>query len=543
MKSDSTSRRRWMPPLAAAAAIVLLAGCAPGGEQSQNSPAPQEQVSFVEGGTVAVGVHADPGNLDPALALTLTSSMIYESMCDKLFNADDTSTVFPQLAADFAEFADDGGSATVTLREDVLFADGTPLDADAVKFSIERFQTLPGSQRAADLRFISEVEVVDDLTVRLHFTGPTPEGVFYEKLAGRAGIQTSPTAVQTLGDAAFAESPVCVGPFKFESRVAQDNVTLVKDDQYFRADEVHLDKLIYRILPDSSVRLTNLKSGDLQVIMRASPIDLATLKSDSSLVVTEYPSQGHDYIAFNMGNVAGAAQPAGEIDSPWAQNPDVRHAFEMAIDREALDKVVYSDAFEPACGFIAPQSPLASDELLACSEYDPEAAEKLLEGAGVDLPVEGTITFSNSPDFRRMAELIQQMANEVGFRIELNPQESTASIESVQGGDFDLYLGTWTGFIDPTISRFVRSDDPSNWSRYDDPEVDSLLDEAETTMDTDERTAIYEQIDEILREDLPMVFLIRPGHISASSADLSGMQFRGTGTAVPAFAGYVDTGE
>ncbi|MCM3657777.1 ABC transporter substrate-binding protein [Agromyces mediolanus] len=519
-----------------AAGALLLAGCAPA---SPAAPPDAPSAELLDGGTLNIGIGADPGNLDPALAVTLSSSVIYESMCDKLFNADSTGAVFPQLAAEPAVLADDGLSAEVRLREGVIFADGTPFDASAVAFSIERFQELPGSQRAADLRPISEVEVVDEHTVVLHFSTPMPEGALYEKIAGRAGIQVSPTAVAELGDEGFAEAPVCVGPFKFESRIAQDSVTLVKDPGYFRADEVHLDEVVYRILPDSSVRTTNLRSGDLQVVHRVSPTDLAVLEADDSIAVQTYPSQGHDYIEFNMGNTDGAESPAGVVDTPWAQNPLVREAFQAAIDREALNTVVYGGAFEPACGFIAPQSPLSTPALQECSAHDPELAAELLEESGVAVPVRGSVTFSNSPEFRRMAELIQQMAGEAGFELELNPQESTASIELVQSGDFELYLGTWTGFLDPTISRFVRSDDPSNWARYANPDVDRLLDEAGSTLDQSERSGVYEEIDAILRKDLPMVFLVRPGHIVAYSEEIAGLDFRATGSPSPAFAGFV----
>ncbi|WP_181157439.1 ABC transporter substrate-binding protein [Microbacterium sp. MYb62] len=530
------SRRAFAIGGSAIVALLALSGCT--AADAAAKPAPSADAELTDGGTLDFGVSGDPGNLDPTFAVTLTSSIIYQSMCDRLFQYDEDGAAFPQLAAEPVSFNEDGTVATVTLREGVTFADGTPMDAAAVAATLERYQTAPGSQRAIDLTNLTAVEAVDATTVTLTFDSPMPEGAFYDTFADRTGIPLSPTALAA-GDDAFSQHPVCVGAFAFDSRVAQDNVTLVKDPNYYRADEVHLDSIVYKVLPDSSVRTTNLRSGDLQVIYRVSTIDAATLETTPGVEVHTQQSTGHDYFMFNLGNTAGASQPAGELDKPWVKDPKVRQAFELAIDRDALNTIVYNGMYTPTCGFMAPQQALATASTLECAPADLDEAKKLLKESGVDLPIKASLVFSNSPEYRRMAETVQQMVAEAGFELELNPQESTASISMIQDGDFDIYLGTWTGGADPTISRFVQSTDPSNYGRYASADVDRLLAEAGSEVGQDKRAALYAEIDAILREDMPLVFLLRPQHINAYSDTIGGLEFRFTGAPAPAFAGYL----
>ncbi|PRB09818.1 ABC transporter substrate-binding protein [Microbacterium sp. MYb62] len=536
-----SSRRRGVLWTFAVLATAALTGCVGAEPPSDVSPAPEAQ-TLTDGGTFRVGMHADPGPLDPALGMTLGSVLIFEAMCEKLYNADAGGTVFPQLADDMPVFDEEGTSATVTLRPDMRFQDGTPVNADAVIATLDRFQNGEGSQRATKLKNVQNIEKVDDLTVVYRFSSPMPEGLFFDIFAHREGILISPTAFAASGPADFGNAPVCAGPFEFASRVAQNSVTLVKDEDYHLADQVHFDEIVYSVIPDSSVRATNLRAGDLDAITRVSTTDLQGLRDDTSIVVEEYGGVGFDFIEFNIGNTDGAMAPAGKIDTPWAQSADVRRALELSIDRAAINDVVYGGAFAPACGFMPPNSPLASDAMLECSARDVEEARTLLEKSGYELPVKGTLLFSNLPDFRRMAEVVQRMAGEAGFELTLMPQDSTAALTAIQDGDFELYLSTWTGFVDvdPTIARFVESSDLSNWGKFSNPDVDRLLAATGSELDPAERSDRFAELDEVLRDEMPLVFLTRPGQVVAYSDRVAGLAFRPEGTISPVSAGFLE---
>ncbi|WP_150461436.1 ABC transporter substrate-binding protein [Nesterenkonia ebinurensis] len=524
-------------------AALGLTACGNGGETEavgdtdENIPG-----ELQEGGSLTIGISGDPGNLDPTFASTLTSLSVYNAMCELLYNADDEGNVYPQLAADSPEFSEDGQIATIPLREDVVFQDGTLMDAEAVKFSIDRHMEAEGSQRSGELSAVESVEVVDEHTVDIHLVEPTAPGAFDVIFTDRAGIIVSPTAVGEAGDEAFAESPVCVGPFAFESRMSQDHIRLTKDENYYNADNVYLDEVTYQVITDSNVRVTNLRSGDVDVIERVPTTDVEDLESASGVVLERREGLGYMNIDINIGNVDGNQEPAGQVEGPLAENPDVRRALEMSLDREAINQVVFNGEYEVACGFMAPSSELATEATLACPGYDPDGAADLLEQAGVDTPLEVELMINTMPEMRRMGEMIQSMAGEVGFEVTLDIQESTVTIERGYGGDYETYINSWSGRIDPdaNISQFVASDSPRTMTKYSNEEVDELLAAARAAQDPEERAEMYEQINAQLREDLPMIFLVRPVNLVGIRDDVAGIELRPNGSVVPTYAGFVE---
>lgn len=529
------SRRRSAAAAGASlAALLVLTACATSTEPAET------EAELQAGGTLQIGITGDPGNLDPTMAATLTSISVYNSMCELLYNVKSDGVVYPELAAAEPEFNDDNTVATVKLRKDATFQDGTPFNADAVKFSLDRHMTTQGSQRTNELDAVKEVVVVDEYTVEVHLHESISPGAFSVIFTDRAGIMVSPTAVQELGDEGFSAAPVCVGAFKFDSRVAQDSITLVKDENYYAADEVHLDSIVYRVISDTSVRVTNLRSGDIDAMERVSTTDLAALEGDSNVEVFNFPGLGYYNLEFNVSNAGGSY---GEVDTSWAKDKRVRQALAMAIDREAINTVAFNGAFAPACSFMAPSSAMATDANQSCPKYDPKGAKALLEKAGVQMPVRIELMLNQAPELRRMAEVIQSMAAEAGFDIQLDIGESTATVERGYGGDFDLYVNSWSGRIDPdaNISQFAMSDSPRSMSRFNNSRVDELLVMARSSASVEERTAAYDEIHEILQDEAPLIFLIRPANLVAAQADVAGLEFRPNGTIIGSRAGFLAT--
>ncbi len=172
--------------------------------------------------TVRVGLNEDPDILDPVLSRTYVGRIVFASLCDKLFDVSRDLEIIPQLATGY-EFADDNLSMTIDIREGVLFHDGTTLDAEAVKYNLDRAKNFPGSNRASEIEQLESVEVVDGDTVRLTLTQPFAPII--AQLADRAGMMVSPTAAEEAGEN-FGNAPVCAGPFRFVERVAQDRIVV-----------------------------------------------------------------------------------------------------------------------------------------------------------------------------------------------------------------------------------------------------------------------------------------------------------------------------
>ena len=170
--------------------------------------------------TLRIGLAEDPDMLDPTLARSFVGRLVFMSLCDKLFDIDEKLNIIPQLATSY-EWSTDRKALTLKIREGVTFHDGEKMDAEAVKYNLDRHKTLKGSSRSGELRPIASIEVLDPKTIRLNLEAPFAP--LLAVLADRAGMIVSPKAAQALGEK-FSTSPVCSGPFKFVERIAQDRI-------------------------------------------------------------------------------------------------------------------------------------------------------------------------------------------------------------------------------------------------------------------------------------------------------------------------------
>src|SRR3982074_453 len=210
-----------------------------------------------------IGLADDPDMLDPTLARTYTGRIVFAAMCDKLGDSPPELDIAPQLATEW-QWVDGNKGLVLKLRQGVKFQDGEPLDAAAVKFSIERHLNMPGSNRKAEISAVSAVEIVDDHTVKLVLKAPFAP--LLAALSDRAGMIVSPKAAHASGD--FANHPVCAGPYKFVERVAQDRIVLDRFADYWNKDLVKFDRIVFTPIPDSTVRLANLQSGGVATVER-----------------------------------------------------------------------------------------------------------------------------------------------------------------------------------------------------------------------------------------------------------------------------------
>jgi peptide/nickel transport system substrate-binding protein len=523
------------------ALALAVTGCSSIKSGTPSSTASDDTRTAKEGGTLRIALSAEPDKLDPTLARTLVGRTVFNAICEKLYDVDSKLAVVPQLAAALPEFSADGLTVTIKVRTGVKFADGTPLDATAVKTSIDRHTTLTGSARRSELSSVDSVSVTDPATVT--FKMKKAFAPLTAVLADRAGMIMSPTALKASGDN-FGTNPVCVGPFKFATRVAQDRIEVVKDPNYYDASKVHLDKVVYRIIADSTTRFNNLRSGDVDVLDTVAATDVDALKADTNLRLLTSDSLGYQGITVNLGNVAGVGKPAGLLASPYAgplaADKRVRQAFEMSLDRGAINTVVFRGQFTPACGPISAASPFSSDAAQACPKHDPAAARQLLTSAGATLPVKVSMVLANTPEERRLGEAIQAQAKEGGFDVELQATEFSASLDQTDAGKYQMYRIGWSGRVDPdgNITNFVRSGGSQNICGYGEPATDALIDQARSAPDLAKRRELYGQVITKLHEDVPLIYLYRAKNLTGVSGKVVGVQVYGDGIMRFANAGF-----
>ncbi len=488
------------------------------------------------GGKLVMALSAEPDQLDPTLSRSLYSRYVFSAMCEKLYDVDAQSHIVPQLATALPAVSDGGKTVTIPVRDGVKFADGTPFDAAAVKSTFERNLTLSGSGRKSELGPITSVDAADARTVVVHLKESFAP--LTAALTDRAGMVMSPTATKALGKN-FSSAPVCVGPFKFANRVPQNSIDLVKDPNYYDAAKVHLDALSYHIITDANIRAANLRSGDVQVADTLSPQGVPELRADNSLTVLQSQSLGYQGVSFNVGNVDGVGKPAKPIDRPTSQDPRVRQAFEYAIDRAGLVKVIFNDLYTVACSPIAPVSEFSSPAAQTCTPHDPAKAKQLLKDAGVQTPFPVTMITSNNPDSLRLAQALQSMVKDGGFDLQIKPVEYASLLDQQDRGNFELLQLGWSGRIDPdaNITNFVGTGGSQNVSGYNDPALDAVLTQARQSQDMAQRRDLYGQAVDKLHAADPIVYLYRQRNLTGVTNTVKGVQVFPDGVVRLAFAG------
>ena len=459
-----------------------------------------------------IGLREDPDILDPSLARTYVGRIVFAALCDKLFDINEKLEIVPQLAT--AHAWEDPKTLLVTLRTGVRFHDGEAMDAEAVKYSLMRHLTMQGSFRRGEINSMESVEVVDATHVRIRLKEPFAP--FLSQLTDRAGMIVSPKAAEAAGNQ-FGNRPVCAGPFRFVERVAQDRIVVERFPEYWDAARIHLNRITYLPIPDSTVRLANLQSGAIEISETVSPSDVAAIRRNSRLRLVLSDELGYQSITLNIGNGPRA-------NTPFGRDARVRQAFELAIDRDALNQVVYEGMYSPTRQAVPPASPYHVPGLRP-EPRNVERAKALLREAGVRTPLQVEMTVPNNPDLRQVAEVIQSMVAEAGFELKINAMEFASSLQAANRGEFETYLLGWSGRTDPdgNIWTFIHTGAPQNDGRYSNPQVDALLNQQRQVNGVAERRALLEQMWRIaVVQDVSRIYLWHRKNTPAMSARVQG---------------------
>ncbi|HZP79300.1 MAG TPA: ABC transporter substrate-binding protein [Pseudolabrys sp.] len=462
--------------------------------------------------TLRIGLAEDPDILDPTLARTYVGRIVFASMCDKLFDIDEKLNIVPQLALSH-ETSADGLNVTIKLRPNVKFQDGEALDAAAAKYSLDRHRTMTGSFRKPELASIDHVDVVDPLTIKIVLK--SPYAPLISQLTDRAGMMVAPKAAEAAGDK-FGLHPVCAGPYKFVERVPQDRIVVEKFADYWNKDNVHIDRIVYLPIVDGAVRLANLKSGGLDLIERLLATDIKAVRADSKLALATVVELGYQGIDINVGNGDRSKNPLG-------QNAKVRQAFTLAIDREALNQVVFNGEFVPGNQWISPENPWYQHDF-PVPKRDVAKAKALMKEAGVTTPFDVDFMVPKGEETQTVAEVLQQMVAEVGINLKIRVTEFATSLKQAEAGEYQAYLLAWSGRPDPDGNLYIfhKCHAPQDYPGYCNPEVDKLLDEGRAAPSIEQRKATYKKLTAIILTDVPKVYLYHRRVLIAHTTRLQG---------------------
>lgn len=458
-----------------------------------------------------IGLRADPDVLDPAQGTSVAGRVVFAALCDKLVDITADGKYQPQLATEWS-WSPDNLTLTMKLRDHVVFQDGQPFDAKAVKVNLDRYRTDPLSKRKTELKPVASVDVVDPLTVNIKLTQAYAPLV--SVLSDRAGMMMSPAALANEG-AKIGDHPVCAGPFQFVERVAQDHILLKRFDKYWNNKAILVDSVNYRMIPDDGVRLLSLRSGDLDLIERLSPSDIATVKDDKNLKVINGPSTAFDLISINTNH-------GDDANNPLGKSAKVRQALELSIDREALNQVAYEGLFVPG-NQPEPVGTRFYDSSHPVPARDIAKAKALLSEAGTPNP-SFTLAVAGSPILAQVSQMIQSMAAEAGFDIKIQTLESATVAANSDAGKYQASMAIWSGRPDPdgNVSPWIACDGFLNWGHYCNAELDKILTQARQTTDDAERTKLYASAANLYLADVPFIVLYHYKSLWAARSNVDG---------------------
>jgi len=482
--------------LAAGAATMLALGAVTAAD-AQTPP-----------GVLIVGQIAEPKALDPAAVTAVNDFRILMNVYDGLVRyRDGTLEVEPALATDW-EISEDGTEYTFTLREGVTFHDGSPFNAEAVKFNFDRmldeehpFHDTGPFPLAFFFSAVEEVEAVDETTVK--FTLNAPYAPFLSNLAYPTGLIVSPAAVEEHG-ADFGRNPSGTGPFTFAEWRSNEAVVVERNPDYWDGAP-ELEAVVFRPITDANTRTAEMLAGGIDLMVEVPPVSLSEFQGEQFTV----HEQAGPHVWFLILNAK---------EGPFAEKA-VRQAANYAINKTALVDNVLEGTAEVAAGPTPPAFAWAYNESLEPYPYDPEKAKELLAEAGMENP---EVTFyvteggSGMLDPIAMGTAIQADLEAVGFDVTIETYEWNTFLGNVNPGlegKADMAEMAWMTNDPDTLPYLALRTDAwpdqggFNSGYYSNPEVDRLLEEARVATDQGERAELYKQMQGIVQEDAPWVFV------------------------------------
>lgn len=461
------------------------------------------------GGVLRIALHEDPPNLDPHQSSAFVDRHVFQNLFDKLVDLNQDLKIVPMLATSW-QITDGGRTYTFKLQPNVIFHDGTPFNAEAVKYNFERMlDPAFGSPRRAEINLVTLVKVVDNLTVTI--TLDKPFSPFLSILSDRAGMMVSPTAAKRLGKN-FLLEPVGSGPYKFVEKRPLESITLERFPRHWDPTVGFVDRIIFRTIVDENARVANLRAGEVDIIIEPPPTEVAKLKTEPNIHLLERAAMAWQSMYLM---VAG----------PPFNNKALRQAVNAAIDRRTFTRVVFGDTALPANGPFPPSLfPYDVTSNSRIPERNLDLARQKLREGGQPNGFGFTLLVGQGRVSQQAGQVIQSMLGEVGIKITIQVIEFGAQLSVTASHKYESTLLGWSGRPDPdaNLYSFVVTGGPNNRSAYSNPKVDVLLDAARILGLTEHRKRAYGQIMDMLNDDLPILFLYWPKEYKGLRANVQG---------------------
>ena len=486
------------------------------------------------------GISRAVDTLDPGATTFSSVEVIVGHVFDTLVKQQPLGTFHPSLATSW-EVNEDATEYTFELRDDVTFHDGTPFNAEAVKFTFDRIVD-PDTNSQMAFSFIGpymESEVLDEYTIAVRFSSPNAaflDGASHPQLG-----PVSPAAIEELGEDWGFSGIVGTGPFIFESYTPDSEVVMVKnpdynwgnEDVFGRSGPADIDRLIFKILTDPGTRLAALESGEVDMIDNIPGLDVQRIDESPEFVVTQFDQAGHGYsLMFNQEQA-----PTDELA--------VRQAIAQAIDIEIMQDVVYDGLGTQACSALTASMFGWTDVFCQQNPYDPEAAGAILDEAGWVLNEETgfrerdgeTLTIQHwSPDRplnAATAQFLQEDLTAIGIDFQLNLADIAAYLEVVRAGEHNTQQW-WDTQTDPdgvfrTLFHSSNAGGGTNRNNYRNDDMDMMIDAAVGIGDPEARAAAYADIQQKIADEVVMAFFNDPVVLYASIPGVENVTILGGG--------------
>ncbi|MCO5319943.1 MAG: ABC transporter substrate-binding protein [Microthrixaceae bacterium] len=461
----------------------------------------------VPGGELVYGLEAETsgGWCLSESQLAVSGIMVARAIYDTLTVPDADGEYVPFLA-ESVESNEDYTQWTVTLRDGITFHDGTALDSTVVKNNIDSWRGEYPGRNPLLMRFaygnLASVEVVDDLTLTITTNTPWPSLPAYLYYQGRVGIM----AQAQLDDAEHCDQNLIgTGPFVEEEWVVNDHFTATKNPDYWRTDAdgqqlPYLDTVEFRPYPEADSRVNALLSGQLGALHASGANQILTLQEAADAGEIKIVQSGeYPEVSYGLLNTAKA---------PF-DNPIARQAAAAAVDLDELQQVINRDMLPKANGPFGPGSPGYLEDT-GFPDYDPEKAKELVAEyqAETGEPLEFTFTIQNTPDVVATAQLVQSQAEKVGVKVNIDPVEQATLISRAIAGDFQLLSFRNHAGGDPDLQYvWWYGGGITNFGKFDDPEINALLDQGRAEADPAKREEIYQEINREFGKEVYNVWL------------------------------------
>ena len=465
-----------------------------------------------EGGTLRIGSPKDAASLDPHENTAANSAWVYNNIYEPLVLLNKDLKLVPWLAQSWEQVNDT--TWRFHLRHGVKFTDGTPFDASAVKFNIDRTIDPKNPARGASwIGPISGAKVVDPYTVDILTSKPDPALLNALSMKFVLGM-VSPAAVKKWGQD-YGRHPVGTGPFMLKEWVNNDHATLVQNPDYW-GQKPHISAIEFKIIPDDGNRLLAFQNKEIDMLLNPTPVQLRVLKAMPNITINSAPGLRMDYLGMNA-----SQKPL--------HDPRVRQAIAYALHIKLMSQQVMTDIADQAQSFEVSGAFGFKDEHLASRyAFDAAKAKQLLAEAGwTDTNGDGIVDKNGSPlkftflmspgrdpGDQQVAQVIQQQLHDAGIQVDLRFMEWAPLLATLKDHPdaYGLYEMGWTTLtLDSDFglnSLFNSANIPPhgvNRMRYENPKVDALLNQAQSELNPQKRAAEYGQVQDILANDMPMV--------------------------------------